>query len=220
MVRRLLAAAALWAALGVPASIPAYADRAPIVLDDAQQRDLRAIEAYLDGVRTLQARFTQVSSNGQTASGALLLSRPGRMRIDYDPPSPILMIANGSFLIYHDRALDQVSYVPLASTPASILLDREVRLDTSDLIVTGLVADERTIRVSLTRKGREAEGELTLTFARQPLQLLAWEVEDARQIVTRVTLVDAKFGGVIDNKLFAFRDPRFPREGSYPSGGN
>src|SRR5262245_55836379 len=85
----------------------------PAKLTDEQKADVAKIETYLNSIRTLRARFLQVADNGGTAEGTVLLSRPGRMKIDYDPPSPHLIIADGSLLIYYEKRLKQTSYLPL-----------------------------------------------------------------------------------------------------------
>jgi outer membrane lipoprotein-sorting protein len=59
----------------------------------------RQIEDYLNNIRTIRARFRQVSSTGDVAEGYLYIQRPGRIRVEYDPPSPILIVSDGSFLI-------------------------------------------------------------------------------------------------------------------------
>src|SRR5208282_5461780 len=84
--------------------------------------DLRRIAAYLNGVHTMTARFRQISSGGGIASGSLWLARPGRMRFEYDLPSPILLIADQFYVYYVDKQLAEMSKVGLKSTPAWFLL--------------------------------------------------------------------------------------------------
>ncbi|MDW8444454.1 MAG: outer membrane lipoprotein carrier protein LolA [Acetobacteraceae bacterium] len=104
-------------------------DAAPAPLSAADRADLARLEAYLDGIRTLTARFVQVDARGGTATGRLWLSRPGRMRFEYDPPSPILLVADGTFVIFHDRSVMQTTHIPLGTTPLSLLLAERIRLD-------------------------------------------------------------------------------------------
>ena len=71
------------------------------------QADLARIEAYLNSIRSLKARFVQTASNGSTASGVALLQRPGKMRFQYDPPTPFLLVANHGFLTFVDSQLNR-----------------------------------------------------------------------------------------------------------------
>ncbi len=91
-------------------------------LSAEDKKDLKRIEIYLNNMKTLRAGFLQVSSNGSLATGKLFLSRPGKMRFEYDPPAPILMIADGVFLIYIDKELEQVTHLWLDNTLVGFLV--------------------------------------------------------------------------------------------------
>ena len=195
------------------ASIPSS-----LQLGAEERQDLQQIQAYLNTSRTVEAQFQQTSSNGDHATGRLFMSRPGKLRVEYTPPPAVLVVADGTFLIYHDKTLDQVSYVPLSASPAGILLDKRINLDDPALTITDVNDDGETVRISLVRTESAGEGSLTMFFRKSPWQLAEWEVTDAQGITTRVSLADPVFGGSLDAKLFEFRNPRLPAEGDYPSG--
>jgi len=173
---------------------------------------LAQIEAYLNSIDTVEADFVQHASTGQVARGKLFISRPGHMRVDYAPPSPILIIANGTFLIYFDQDLQQVSYLPLRSTPAAILLDENVRLNKGDLRVVSLTERDGLARVTVHRHENPGEGKIALIFSTAPVALLRWEVIDAQGVVTTVSLEHPQFGVPVDEELFEFEDPQFFRD--------
>jgi len=212
-LRAALAAAATGLALAVVPPVPAAraqtapppaAQSAPRWTPSAQDRaDLARIETYLNSLTTLEARFLQVSSNGAVASGRLWMQRPGRMRFEYDPPSPILLVADGTFVIYHDKQLKQTSHIPLGSTPLGILLAERVRLE-GTVTVLGLQRGAGELRVTLARAGETGAGTLTLVLSDSPLQLRQWSVVDAQGQEVRVTLQDARSGGRFDPGLFRF----------------
>lgn len=179
-----------------------------LVLDPEAMAQLRRIETSLNAVRTLRARFRQNSSNGATAAGELFLQRPGRLRIDYQPPAQILVIADGTFLVYHDRKLEQVSHIPLSSTPAGILLDQQLSLEDEQLTVTSFEQSPGVISVGVTRTAEQAEGSILLIFDEQSASLKQWAVTDAQGVTTLVTLVEPEFNVAIDPSTFQFKDPR------------
>ncbi len=74
-------------------SAAAAAPPAAVTLTPQDNADLQRIAAYLGGIRTMYAKFRQVVSGGGIATGQLWMARPGRMRFEYDPPSPILLLA-------------------------------------------------------------------------------------------------------------------------------
>src|SRR5690349_20701848 len=103
-MRRLLFLAPVLAALAAVPSAAIAAPR-PVALTAEQQSELQKITDFLNGIRTMTARFTQYSENGGVAEGQLYVERPGRMRFEYDPPTPILLVADGNFVIYFDKSL-------------------------------------------------------------------------------------------------------------------
>lgn len=181
-----------------------------VVLTDADEADLRRIEDALNRVRSVRSPFLQNSSNGEAAQGTLYLSRPGRLRVDYAPPTPILVVADGRFLVYYDRRLEQVSYIPLGATPASILLEERIALDDDKLTITGFQRTGGDLRLMVTRTENPGEGSITLIFDQGSLQLNQWEVTDAQGIVTIISLIDPEFNVKLDKALFKFEDPRPP----------
>jgi len=164
----------------------------------------RAID-YLNGIGTLKSRFVQISSNGAYAEGNLLIDRPGKFRFDYDPPHPILMIANGMTFLYYDRELQQASFLPLWETPLWFLIRDEVKLS-DDLEVLAVEQQAATLRITLRDRKTPDVGTVTLVFSDRPLALKKWELVDSQGIVTQVSLVDPKFGVAIDDKQFDYGD--------------
>lgn len=200
LVRRFLLVAALALVLAGPR--PAAAEVALSPDDSAAIR--RALD-YLNGIDTIKSRFVQISSNGAYAEGELLLDRPGKFRFDYDPPHPILMIANGLSFLYYDRELEQASFLPLWETPLWFLIRDEVKLS-DDLEVLGVEQMAATLRVTLRDRDAPDAGTVTLVFSDRPLTLQKWELVDSQGIVTQVSLVDPRFGVEIDDEAFDYGD--------------
>ena len=48
----------------------------------------------MEDVKTASGRFEQFSPDFTTTSGTFALSRPGKVRFDYDDPSPLLISYN------------------------------------------------------------------------------------------------------------------------------
>jgi outer membrane lipoprotein-sorting protein len=190
------------------APISAMAQAAAFHPDARDSADLARIQSYLNGLAALKAHFLQVAANGAVSQGTAWLERPGRMRFQYDPPSPLLLVAGHGMLIFHDAQLNQTTNIPIGQTPLGILLSDNVVLS-GDVTVTGMQHLPGQIQVSLIRTGRAGDGTLTLVFADDPLTLKQWSVLDAQRQETRVTLYNVELGGTFDSKLFNFIDPRF-----------
>jgi outer membrane lipoprotein-sorting protein len=193
------------------AAAPDVASPEPVQLTAQQRRTVERLRAYLNRISTLEARFIQISSNGGFAEGDLYLSRPGRMRFEYDPPAQIVMVADGNFLGYYDLELDQVSYLPLSSTPASFLLRDSITFK-DGVTLTGFERARGMIRVQLAKDDEPELGRLTVVFTERPLALRQWSVVDAQGIETVVTLQNPRFGVDLADDLFYLRDPERIRD--------
>jgi len=200
---------ALMALLALAPAAHAAGPRKP--LSDQDKADIARAETYMNGVTTLKARFQQYAPNGNIAEGTAYFWRPGRMRLQYDPPSPLLVVADGSFLIVHDRELGEPSYIPLGSTPAGVLVRENVQLNGKDLSVTKVTRAPGVLNISLVESDDPGQGELTLVFSESPFQLRQWRVLDAQGNLTTVSLYESQSGISLDRSLFEFKDPKFTK---------
>lgn len=204
---RLLGAFIFLAAFILPVflSSPAIAQSPIYSATDAV--DIKRVEDYLNNLRTVKARFLQVTSTGGYSEGELFISRPGKLRIEYKPPVPVLIIADGQWLIYNDKELEQVTYVDLDSTPAGVLVADKVSFSKGDYRVRKILRRANTLRVQITKKADSDEGAVTLIFSDNPMVLKKWAITDAQGVTTTISLLNPKFGLPLDPKLFKFDDP-------------
>ncbi len=179
-------------------------------LSKADRADIGRIERHINEISTLQSRFLQVTSTGSFSQGTLYLWRPGRLRVEYDPPEPMLIVANGTWLIYEDRKLEQITQLPLAATPASILVADSVSLFSDAFIITGFERGPGSLRLTLVRAKDPLAGSVTLIFSDRPLALKKWVVIDAQGIATTVSLLQVRLGIPLNPKLFQYDLPEDP----------
>jgi outer membrane lipoprotein-sorting protein len=183
----------------------------PPVLPVDQQAEIQRVEQYLNGIRTMQARFTQTGSDGRAAAGTLSLQRPGRMRFEYDPPATILIVADGSQVTLADFKDRTMSQWPLGWTSASFLAADVVRLS-GDLTVTGVTRAGGELRVALIQTRRPQEGRVEMVFADQPLLLKGWTVWDAKNVPVTVSLNNLRTGVTLSRDLFRFDESMLKRD--------
>jgi outer membrane lipoprotein-sorting protein len=206
---RLGAALTVLAGIALPVSADAATAPQPARLSPDEKVLVSQIEGYLNGISTVEAGFVQMSAQGQYAKGRLYLQRPGRMRFEYEPPTPYLLVSDGTWFIYVDQELEQVTYLPLKKTPAGLLL-REDFSFSDGLVVTGMETRTSTVRVDVVDAERPEAGRVSLTFVRRPLSLKSWTVHDAQGQRIQVTLIDPRYGNPLDKSLFRFVN-RFER---------
>jgi len=172
--------------------------------------DLKRIENYLQNIKNLRANFIQTSPDGTYVLGKFYLKRPGKMRIEYVVPTPILITVNGGVLAYKDVELEEVSYLRTNSTPASFLTRKKIDFSAKDIQVTNFAKENNLMKVSLVKKNKKEAGEFTLIFENNPINFLRMEVKDDMDQVTKVTLEDHDFKGEIDSQLFYIKNPQLP----------
>lgn len=202
--RTLLRAAPLL--LAVPALLPARllaAAPTPARLSERDRADLARAEAYLNTIHTLKAHFLQVSPDGSTAEGTAWMDRPGKMRFQYDAPSPLLLVAGHGLFFFHDSKLGQTTNLPLSATPLGLLLTNNLKLS-GDVTVTEVSRQPGMLQIGMVRTASPDDGSLTLVFVDNPLALRQWSVVDAQGRETRVTLFNVQLGGSFDPQLFDF----------------
>ena len=171
------------------------------------QNDLNLVLRYLNTLKTLTGGFKQSSDEYQATGEFLLKRRPndkGSLKLVYDPPAVILMIAHKDTLVYYDKADDQVTYLDVEDTPLSFLLAPKVKIPTDH--ITSFYSDEKVIVINLQQPDQAEK--LILTFNRKPFQLLKWTIIDSSNIITHVKLHDLKHDLTVRDKAFIFKRKR------------
>ncbi|GBQ59425.1 LolA family protein [Komagataeibacter swingsii] len=156
---------------------------------------LERVERHLDAISLLKARFRQTAPDGKQSTGTAWIDRTNRrMRFQYDPPSPLLLVANHDQVVFNDSQLDQTTTMPMDKTPLGLLLRPHLQLS-GDVTVTGLTREGNVLEITVVRTDSPGDGSMTLIFHDSPLLLRGWIIQDAQQETTRVDLLDASTGG-------------------------
>ena len=174
------------------------------------QPTIERIAGYLTNLTTIEADFTQSSSDGSIGEGKFYLQRPRQMRWEYLPPVPILIVSSGSELVYFDKELEQISRIPIDSTLAGFLAQEKIVFE-GEIGIEEISNEAGVLRISISQRSKPEKGRLTLEFSDNPLLLKRMSIMDSTGQETRVSLSNAKFGIKLDPKLFVFKDTRKKR---------
>jgi outer membrane lipoprotein-sorting protein len=162
---------------------------------EARQRALvDRVSNYLSSVKVMSGDFVQVAADGRRANGQFFIMKPGRVRFDYEPPSPIDIVADGSSVVVRDRKLATQQVHPLSQTPLRYLLQDRIDL-LKDTNVTAVYADETYVTVVVEEKQiLIGTTRLTMMFSAKDFTLKQWVVTDPQGYDTTVALskVDLK----------------------------
>ena len=134
------------------------------------------------------------------------LHRPGRLRLEYDPPEPYLLLVKGEWLIFLDKELEQTTYIPVEKTPAFFLTQSNIKLS-GNLDITHFESGNGVVRIGLAWRGEEDAGDVTLIFSDSPLTLRKWRAYDVQGGETHTTLINPEYGVSLSGGLFEFEEP-------------
>ncbi|MEH6410445.1 MAG: outer membrane lipoprotein carrier protein LolA [Hyphomonas sp.] len=190
----------------VPVAPPVTAPAATSALT-AQERSaiLKSVSQAMTEVRTARGKFEQLAPDYTVSTGSFALSRPGKVRFDYDDPTPILIVSNGATVAMQDSELETTDRVPLSSTPLSLLLDDSLDFENEAQVLDVVRANGR-IGVTLRDRSGEMDGTLTLVLSDVTKELIGWRTEDTGGNITSVQLVDVEYGKKLNPRLFILKD--------------
>ena len=187
-------------------AVPAHAAKTkPIALTPEQVGSVQSISDYINGFKNLQGEFTQISPKGNTSRGVFFISRPGKMRFEYAPPNPFLLVADGRWLTIKNRAKEKGDQFPLSQTPLKLVLGENVDLLRDTDILQFDEADGLVSVMLEPKKSTLGGGQLILIFDLIKMQIQQWVVIDGKGRRTTVSLENIVSGVKPDPKLFVVK---------------
>lgn len=207
-----------------PTFTPTHAAPLPsVTLTPSQQatdsRSLDDVITWLKSVTTMVADFKQTTSAGKISHGKMTLARPGKVRFEYEPSVPVLVVADGGSLYVVDYGNASVQRWPIKNSPLSVLLDPKADIKrVARVVETGPAAMPGYTTVEATDPKRPQYGTITLYFANTPgtagnVTLSAWRVLDAQGNTTTIQLENSRLNGPVAEGAFAYKDPRHTQPG-------
>lgn len=196
------------AALAVP---PAEAAKR-MKLTSKQASSVGAISEYMNSFKTIQGEFTQISPRGNLSRGVFYIAKPGKMRFEYAPPNPYLIVADGTWLTVKNTVKEKGDQFPLSQTPLRLVLsDRVDLLKDTDIIDFSERDGVATVTIE-DKKNTLGSGQLILVFDKTRKMLQQWVVIDGNGRRTTVSLENVVAGVKPDPKLFVVKIRRKKRD--------
>lgn len=200
-MRRILAAALL----SMTALALTGAANPPAEFNAQQKAELDRVSAALNAIHSIEGGFIQIDPNGDVEQGKFYIEKPGRMRFEYDPPTPTLIVSDGTTVAVKNTKLDTVDRYPLVSTPLDIVLSDHLDLKTNDA-VTGIEQRDGSIVLHARSTDSRAQGEITLVFTGPDMELRQWTVIDPQGLSTTVALRNVEKGASLEPSLFVLKE--------------
>jgi outer membrane lipoprotein-sorting protein len=181
----------------------------PSTFDSKQRALVNKVSTYLTSVQTLTGNFVQVGPDGRRTTGHLFIQKPGKVRFEYDPPSPIDIIADGSQVVVADRKLGTQDFYPLSQTPLRFLLADRIDL-LQDTNVVGVTADDTFVSILIEeRQAFVGTNRLLMNFDSKDFKLKQWTVTDVQGFDTTIAVSNLDTSRKPDPNLFKFDYTRY-----------
>jgi outer membrane lipoprotein-sorting protein len=178
-------------------------------LNAEQRAIIGKINTYLSSVQQMSGKFVQVGPDGSRSQGDFYISKPGRVRFEYDDPSPIELIADGQSVVVRDRKLATQDVYPLSQTPLRFLLSDKVDL-MKDSSLTSVYADDVFVTAVLEEKnGIVGTSRLMIMFNAKDMQLKQWTVTDPQGYDTTVAVYNLDSSRTPDPSMFRIDYTRY-----------
>jgi outer membrane lipoprotein-sorting protein len=171
-----------------------------------QAPEVAQVEQYFDAIHTLQARFVQNNPNGAIVQGTLYISRPGKMRFEYDPPSQLKIVADGFQVTMWDPANKDFGQWPIGWTAASFLVKQPLKLS-GDLTVQKIDRANGLLELTMVQTRKPQEGRVIVRLSENPMRWRGWSIIDNRGNKVDVSLNDVRVGEPIAGSLFKYDGP-------------
>ena|SRR5260221_5371709 len=189
----------------VPLLVLAGLANANAALTSRDLADLKRVSDYLNSISSMQAGFVQVGPNGELDQGVVYARKPGRMRFEYAPPSPYLIVSDGQTIAVANSQLRTVDRYPLLENPLSVILKESIDL-AKDANVVAVDHQSGTLRVTARQDSGPLKGQVTLIFADPAIELRQWIITDAQGLQTMIALKDMKTQVQLDPSKFMLQD--------------
>jgi outer membrane lipoprotein-sorting protein len=190
------AAAVAVAAFGAPAFLatttPAFAQA-----QDTAQR----IADHFSSVKSMTGEFVQFGPRGEQTGGTFYIDRPGRMRFNYEEPSPVRMISDGRSVVIGNQKLGTWDIYPLSKTPLNLLLSE--RIDLSGSMVQSVNEEADLTTIVLGDRSMFGDSTITMMFDPQTYELKQWTMRDAQGKDTTVMIMNVQTGVQFADNVFA-----------------
>lgn len=173
----------------------------------AQEKALvNEVSRFFNSYRTLQGSFTQISPRGRVSTGRFFIAKPGKMRFEYTPPHPLVIVSDGTWVAIRNNAKDKVDYYPLSKTPLKMVLAERVDL-MRDAQVQKVEQKDGMLIVTLKARDKSVPGFLQLVYDPQQKVLRQWMVVDAQGRRTTISLSELQMNTKMNGKLFRVKRP-------------
>ncbi len=166
----------------------------------AENGTAQNIADHFASVKTMMGEFVQLSPDGNQVAGKFFISRPGKLRFNYEKPSAVRVISDGKNLAVGNQKLKTWSLYPLRTTPLKLLLSDKI--DLSSKTVKSVTEDENLTTIVMGNKSIFGKSTITMMFDPKTYELRQWTIKDAQGKDTTVMIFNIETGVEFARSVF------------------
>ncbi len=169
--------------------------------------NIKKIFSYLENFSSLKSDFIQINNNGNILTGKIFLSRPGKIRIEYNE-NPLVVISDGKKVATVNKKLKNVTFYSLNDIPIKMLLYKDFDLNTIKIL--NYREKDNNLFLNLTENKFAEQGFVEIIFEKNPFQMKKWTLISNDQSKTEILLNNLEFNSKIEKNKFDIseEDPR------------
>lgn len=158
------------------------------------------IADHFSGVKTMMGEFVQFGPRGEQTGGKFFIERPGKLRFNYEKPSPMRVISDGKNVVIGNTKLKTWDLYPLSKTPLSLLLAD--RIDLGNKLVRDVKEEADLTTIVLGDRTIFGDSTITLMFDPKSFDLRQWTITDVQKKDTSVMIFNVQNGVQLDPSVF------------------
>jgi outer membrane lipoprotein-sorting protein len=170
------------------------------------------IADHFASVKTMMGEFVQFGPRGEQTGGKFYIYRPGKIRFNYEEPSPMRVISDGKAVVIGNRKLKTWDIYPLSKTPLNLLLSEKIDLSTK--MVRNVKEEADLTTIVLGDRSVFGDSTITMMFDPKTYDLRQWTITDAQGKDTSVMIFNVKTGVKLDDKVFSIPYDEVRNKGS------
>jgi outer membrane lipoprotein-sorting protein len=176
---------------------------------DIKSETLAALRQHYTNVPTMKGEFLQFGPTGDQSGGDFSIKRPGKVRFDYEDPSPVEVVSNGLAVMVINKKLKTFDTYPLKNTPLKLLLDDKLDISEESIIDVQVTDDVTTIVMG--DKQIFGNSVITLLFEPNTFALRQWTIKDAQGKETSVMVFNVEDNVNISDREFQINKSKLKR---------
>lgn len=177
---------------------------APVNAGTHNDRYITQAEQWLSNLNLASANFRQIDFQGRELRGKFYINRPGRLRFEYDAPIEDHIVADGTFIYFHDGESGQAASAPIGATLADFILRKNVNMR-DKMKVESVRERDGIIQIAISQRDQPGTGELVFSFSKSPFALKSWRIIDAHGLTTDIILSNFVSAPYLDPRLFVYQ---------------